>query len=195
MIAPVEPDHRVVLDANLFFHPTVRDILLVRAREARLIEVCWSPAILAEVERNWARVTGAERATERWQRLLSALRPAFPAALVSDTPSPPAAGSPGVPPEDWHVIGTALAARPTGIVTLNRRPFPARTLERLGLRVWSPDTLCLDLYECAGERMVATLISQGARLHRPRSLSDTLAVLASQCPRFVARVRADRRPG
>ena len=190
MTAIGEAIHRIVIDANLFFLPPVRDFFLTGARESRLIEVRWSEEILAEVERNWTRVTGEDRAVERWLRLSAALERAFPDALVP-TAMLPLAGYPGVDPADWHVVGTAMAAQATGIVTINRRHFPARYLAALGLQVWSPDELCLDLYQHAAERVLVTLVRQSAYLQRPRSLADTLAVLAPQCPRFIVLLRAD----
>jgi hypothetical protein len=190
-----EPYHRVVLDANVFFIAPVRDFLLTGAWELRLIEVCWSAAILAEVERNWARVTGTERAAERWQRLASALQRAFPDALVPSVTMPVVSGYPGVSAEDWHVVETALVAQATGIVTFNRRHFPVRSLATLGLQPWSPDGLFLDLYRRDAENVLATLSRQGTYFRRPRSLQGTLIALAPRCPRFVAAIRASSNLG
>jgi len=189
-IPPAAERPRIVVDANLFFVPPVRDVLLTAGWlvGARLIEVVWSKALLAEVARNWARVTGPERAAERWQRFEGRFRSEFATGLVETLAPLPPGGH--IAPEDRHIVALALAAGATGIVTLNLRDFPVRDLARLGLRVWHPDVLCRELYARDPTAMLAVLNFQGAALRPPRSLAATLDVLSSTCPRFVEQVRA-----
>lgn len=181
---------RIVIDANLFFVPPVRDVLLTAGwlAGARLIEVIWSEALLAEVARTWARVTGPFRAAERWERFEGRIRSEFVAGLVETlAPLPPGGG---IAPEDRHIVALALAARATGIVTLNLRAFPARDLAPLGLRAWHPDAFCQELCAADPQAVEAILAYQASVLRPPRTLAATLHALSGCCPRFAARVRA-----
>ena len=184
------PPLPVVVDANVYFVPPVRDFLLNAGwlRGARLLEIRWSDALLAEVERNWARVTGGARAEERWRRFVTRFREAFAAGHGAATVALPAGTR--VAPEDRHVVGLALATRAGGIVTLNLRDFPRGELATLGLQVWHPDALCCELHARNPSAVLTILRHQGTALRSPRSLAETLAVLSASCPRFVAQVWA-----
>jgi hypothetical protein len=190
--APAAERPRVVIDANLFFVPPVRDFLLTAGwlAEARLLDVAWSDALLAEVERNWARVTGPERAEERWHRFEGRFRSEFAAGRVATLAPLPAGGR--ITPEDRHIVALAVAAGATGIITLNLRHFPAGALAPLGLRAWHPDAFCQTLYATAPQAVEAILAYQGSILRPPRPFDVTLRALAGCCPGFAARVR-DRR--
>lgn len=180
---------RVVVDANVYFIPPVRDFLLNAGwlTGSRLLEIIWSEAILAEVERNWARVTGITRSEERWQRFATRFREVFAAGRGEATI--PLRAESGVAPEDRHVVGLALAMRADGVVTLNLRDFPPRELATLGQRVWHPDALCRELHQRNPSAVLAILRHQGTSLRSPRSLAATLDVLSATCPRFVEQVR------
>lgn len=187
--APSAPLLRVVVDTNVYFVPPVRDFLLNAGwlTSARLLTIGWSETILAEIERNWTRVTGPDRATERWHRFASRFREAFAAgygeAAVSLRPDTRIAS------EDRHIVSLALALQADGIVTLNLRDFPQHELATLGLKVWHPDALCQELYARDPTAVLAILHYQGANLRPPRSLDTMLAVLFRTCPKFVEQVR------
>ena len=184
------PPLRVVIDANVYFVPPVRDFFLNAGwlAGAQLLEIGWSDTLLAEVERNWARVTGTDRSAERWQRFATRFREAFaPGQGEAAGPLPPGTR---VAPEDQLVVGLALALRARGIVTLNLRHFPPGALAALGLRVWHPDAFCNELFALDPDAVLAILRHQGATLRRPRSLTATLDALSRTCPRFVSEVRA-----
>ena len=187
---PAAERPRIVIDANLFFVPPVRDVLLTAGwlAGARLIEVVLSEALLAEVARNWSRVTGAARAAERWGHFEGRFRSEFATGLVASFAPLPPGGR--IAPEDRHIVALALAAGAQGIATLNLRDFPIRDLAALGLRVWHPDALCRELHALDPTAMLAILNYQGATLRPPRSLAATLAALSRVCPRFVEQVRA-----
>lgn len=174
---------RIVIDANLFFVPPVRDVLLTAGwlAGARLIEVVWSEALIAEVAHNWTRVTGPERAAERWQRFEGRFRSEFATGLIETLAPLPPGG---------HIVALALAAGAAGIVTLNLRDFPARDLAPLGLGAWHPDAFCQALYAGDPPAVEAILAYQGSVLRPPRLLAATLHALAGCCPRFAAQVRA-----
>lgn len=191
---PTPERPRIVIDANLFFVPPVRDVLLTAGwlDDARLIEVVWSEALLAEVARNWARVTGPARAAERWERFEGRFRSEFSGGLIATLAPLPTGGR--IAPEDRHIVALALAGGAKGIVTLNLRDFPSRDLAALGLLVWHPDSLCRELHALDPAAMLAVLHYQGAILRPPRSLAATLDALSAICPKFVAQVRSGETP-
>lgn len=188
------PPLRVVVDANVYFVPPVRDFLLNAGWLAgeRLIEIGWSDAILAEVERNWTRVTGVARSEERWRRFATRFREAFVTGRGEATV--PLRADTRVAAEDRHVASLALATRADGIVTLNLRDFPRRELATMGLRVWHPDALCRELHALDPSAVLTILRYQGTTLRSPRSLDATLDALSAICPRFVEQVRAGAAP-
>lgn len=186
---PEQPLWRVVVDANLFFTPPVRDLFFYgSARADPVLAVLWSDAILAEVARNWARVTGTVRAEARWRHFEARFRAVFARGRIAETVPLPAASR--VAWEDRHVVGTALAGRADGIVTFNRRDFPAAELAAYGLRVWSPDALGVRLLARFPAGVVATLREQGAALHPECSLTEVIVAISPHCPRFAAAASA-----
>lgn len=189
MATPAEPfPWRVIIDANVFFAPPVRDLLLeCGVRADPFLTILWSDAILDEVARNWARVTGPRDAAARWRRLEDRFRAVFAAGRITAT----ATLGPGsrVALEDRHVAESALAGRADGIVTFNLRDFPAGDLAAVGLRLWHPDALLCALFARDAARLLETLEAQGAALNIPRALPSAVAVLARTCPRFAALAR------
>lgn len=181
-----EADWRLVLDANVLLQTPVRDTLLRLAQE-EIITVFWSDSILAEVERNFPRVSGAVDASRRYGRLLGALRHHFPRALVAETGDEP--GEAWGALHDRHVLACALAAPAKLIVTYNIRHFPARLLAPYAILAWHPDTLLFDVLEQRPDEVREVLLAQGAELHPPRSLARVLDRLAHDLPQFATRAR------
>lgn len=176
----------VTLDANVLLQAPMRDILL-RLAEAGLLGVFWSEAILAEVERNFATVTGGLRAQERWERLSGALARAFPDATMHDARR--LVVTMPIDAHDRHVLACAVAAAASIIVTYNTRHFPAHLLVPYGVRAWHPDTLLSDILAQRPDELRAILSAQGAELHPPRSLEQVVARLARDAPRFADEAR------
>lgn len=184
-----DDDWRIVVDANIFFVLPVREILFYGAsRPDPLVTILWSDTILAEVERNWSRVTGVQDAEARWRRFEERFRLVFAAGRVTTSVVLPASSRIAV--EDRHVVGTALAGGATGIVTFNLRDFPRSELATLGLQCWHPDQLLLALLATQPSRLLATLHMQGQGLRSPRTVQDSLTILRATCPRFAAQARS-----
>jgi len=183
-------DWRFVLDANVLLQAPIRDTIL-RLAEAEIIAVFWSPAILAEVKRSFARVSGADEAQQRYVRLLTALRENFPLAFTDNRldllPNLPIAV------HDRHVLACALDAPASEILTDNTRHFPTGALAPYGIRAWHPGILLDSVLQHFPEALQSSLIAQGAAMHPPRTLSQILARLTQDIPRFVA--EAQRRFG
>src|SRR3954471_1913410 len=112
---------RAVLDANILLQAPIRDTIL-RLAQAGALLVLWTDEIMAEVERNFAAVSGTNDARRRFARLRKALAESFPAATVTDyehwVPSLSIAS------HDRHVLACAIQARAEVIVTYNLRDFP-----------------------------------------------------------------------
>jgi predicted nucleic acid-binding protein len=179
-------DWRFVLDANVLLQAPIRDTIL-RLAEKEIIAVFWSPMILAEVERNFARVSGEEEARHRYMRLHAALRQNFPLALTQD--SPELLPTLPIAIHDRHVLACALTAPAGVVVTYNTRHFPADKVAPYGIEVWHPGMLLLEILRHFPDALFSILIAQGAAMHPPRSLAQVLARLAQDAPRFAAEAR------
>ena len=180
------PAWKVVLDANILLQAPIRDTIL-RLAEAEVLAVYWSDEILAEVERNFASVTGHADATRRAQHLLAALRSAFSEATIYGyedlIPTLPIAL------HDRHVLACAITATADCIITYNVRHFPARHLAPYRVEAWHPDRLLGEVLDQRPGELLDVLFAQGEDLHPPRSLLQVLDGLANDLPRFAARVR------
>jgi len=123
-----------ILDACVLAQRAVCDTLL-RAAEAELYRVQWSPDILTEMERTLHRLNvraGRPDAERKAQRLIAELRVAFPEALVS--------GYADLLPamrndeKDRHVLAAAVVGRAQAIIAWNTRHFPAVARDPYGSR-------------------------------------------------------------
>lgn len=187
-VAPDDAAWRIVVDANVFFVLPVREILFYGAsRPDPLVTILWPDAILAEVARNWSRVTGRQNAEARWQSFETRFRNVFASGRI--TTSAALAATSRIAVEDRHVASTALAGEAAGIVTFNTRDFPRAEMATLGLRCWHPDQLFCDLLTRRPAELLATIRVQEQTLRIPRSTADSLAILNTTCPRFVAQAR------
>ena len=130
---------RVFLDACVLFPTVLREMLI--GLEA-LYQPLWSQKVLDEWRYSVAARLGPE-AGRIAQAEIALLTARFPAAMQpqGDAGARLAAlEAVGLPDEDdRHVIEAALRGGADLIVTENRRDFPRRRLEDLGLRVLSPD--------------------------------------------------------
>ncbi|WP_112321480.1 RSP_2648 family PIN domain-containing protein [Oceanibium sediminis] len=146
---------RLLLDACILYPTVLREILIGTA-ETGAYTPLFSPRILEEWARAAARTAPESEPTARAE--IALLKARWPDSLV--TPDPAAEDSLSLPdPDDLHVLAAALEGRADGIVTLNLKDFPARTLSRHGLSVHSPDSLLAQVPE-AVTRKVAERIRQ-----------------------------------
>lgn len=163
---------------------------LLRAAEADLYRPAWSPQVLDEVRRAFARVHSDLPPSRIDARLRSADRQ-FPDASTSGY-GPLEAGLVLPDPDDRHVVAAALAARADAIVTANVRDFPAEVLQPLGLHCISPDDFLLDLHDLAPTTMVRIVQEQAAATSRPPlDVADVLISLGrAGAPGFASEIRA-----
>lgn len=173
-----------MLDANVLISDALRDTLL-HAAEAGFYGVRWSASTLIEVERallNRILADHPERG-DRVQRLLAAMRIAFPAATVSEDQA--LLDRLTNDPKDRHVLAAAIQSRATVIVTKNLRDFPDTALGAYGIVANSPDQFLQRLLEQDRPKLLDLLSAQGAALQQPRTLAAILDTLLQHAPRFV----------
>lgn len=156
--------YRAVLDANVLFPASLRDLLL-RCAEAEYYEPVWTERILAEVSDN---IVAKKRMSEEGaDRLLAVLRTAFPEAMVEP------AGVDQLEPQmtnhekDRHVLATAVVADAEGIITIDIKHFPGIALEPLGKQAIHPDEFLCLAFDRPGPELLQILERQAADLSNP----------------------------
>jgi predicted nucleic acid-binding protein len=176
----------VVLDANVLYPNSLRDLLL-RLAEQGFYLPRWSAQILDEVRH---RLIEDKRSDEvRVDRLLVQMRRHFLNAEVNPPQELIERMTNAV--EDRHVLASAVEAGAELIVTKNLRDFPASALVPLGVQDLSPDDFLGEQLDIAPEAILETLREQAADLvNPPKTLDDVLSALDTQAPFFVARIRA-----
>jgi predicted nucleic acid-binding protein len=164
--------YRSVLDANVLFPASLRDLLL-RCAEAEYFEPVWTERILAEASDNV--VAEKRMSKEAADRLLGVLRRAFPEAMVEP------AGVDQLEPQmtnhekDRHVLATAVIANAEGIITSNIKHFPDTALEPLGKQAIHPDEFLCVAFDRLGPELLRILEQQASDLNNPpHTVSDVL---------------------
>lgn len=163
---------RAVLDANVFYSMWVTDPLLSFA-DADLYEPVWSDRIMDEVRRHlptiWSRAT-----REGVDRYLSTLSRVFPNASVAGwKPLENAVELPD--PDDRHVVAAAVKAHADVIVTSNLKDFPAKRLERFGLRAMSPDDFLTLLFDDDPDEAMKSMQSLvDSKRHPPCTMEEEI---------------------
>jgi hypothetical protein len=176
-----------VVDACVLFTAALRDTLL-RAASTRLYQPRWSELILDEVRRNL--VEQERMRADQAERLLGALRRAFPYAVVSGFE----ALIERMPNQekDRHVVAAAVEAGAQAIVTYNVRDFPKPLLAALGIDVQTPDEFLAELFLRAPDTMVEVVRKQAADLRAPPMTPEqVLVTIGLHAPRFAALVREE----
>lgn len=175
--------YKVLLDTNVIFPPVLRDTLL-RCAQAGMFEVCWSPEILNELERN---LLARSRMDERQvRRLFIAMANAFPDALVGGFER-------HIPflrndPKDRHVVAAAVEAGATAVVTFNVRDFAVMPD---GIIALAPTDFLLQLLGEYSAELLQVLREQANHARQPPStLQDLLERLAKLVKPFTDEVRA-----
>lgn len=160
--------YRVFVDANVWYPPSVRALMLGAAL-AGVCEVVTSQQVLEEVHRHLTEQLDEEMATLRVQEIADTVRAARHDGVV-DLDEAPAFDSMGLPdPDDEHVVAAALAAEADGLLTFNLKDFPADLLARAGLELCPPDEFA----------------AEGLRVKHPRWV-EAVAHALTFPPRYVA---------
>lgn len=133
----------VVLDANVLYPYTKRDILL-RFSEAGLYRARWSNMILDEWKRNV--LADKPGVAESLESQAAAMEVVFPeacndagASLIDSLQLPD--------PNDRHVLATAIVVNAEQIVTDNLKDFPEAALEPYGITAVSADDFLVSTFE------------------------------------------------
>lgn len=181
-----------LLDANVLYPETLRDVLLTLA-EVGVFQLRWSSDILDEFQRNvGSRAKAADPATAQsgaaYVRRL--MEDAFPEAAIDPTAYRPLIGSMTNDPSDRHVLAAAVAGRADVIVTSNLRDFPDSACEPFDVDVQSPDVFLTHQFGLAPEVVRRALTDLAAERRPPRnSLEGLLNVLERVTPDFCTAVR------
>ncbi len=134
---------KVLLDACVLYPTVMRRILLGVAKQGHY-EPLWSDRILEEWARAVARDGEVAEASVRSE--IAVLKATWHCASIQ-----PRAGDLArlvLPdPDDVHVLAAAIAGSADGILTVNAKDFPRRTLAEEGLARLDPDPFLLRLWE------------------------------------------------
>ncbi len=184
------PSHlrTVVLDANVLFPASLRDLLL-RCAEQRLYRLQISEQIWEEVVRNLgaiARLTG-----EQVRRLHAEVQEFLRSYDFLVTGYEPLIPTLTNHPKDRHVLAVAVHVDAQLILTFNLKDFPISALAPFGVVAEHPDTLLTRLYDGQPDILQQIVHDQAAALKNPPlTASDVLDTLAQHIPVFATRLRA-----
>ena len=193
-LQPFVTRHSLLLDANILYQASVRDIFvqlakngIVRARWTQDIHREWIAALLRNAPHR------DRKALERTRNLMDR---AFPDCLVTGYEHLiPTLTLPD--PNDRHVLAAAIVGRCDTIVTSNLRDFPETALEPSGIDARQPDDVLCDLLDTTPETLCKTFREIRTRLEKPaftkRDYLDNLAqrgliATAAGLEQFVARI-------
>ncbi|GER89000.1 PIN domain-containing protein [Dictyobacter vulcani] len=175
----------VVLDANVIFPASLRDILLRLAADD-LYRLYITDEILEETCRNLI-IKG--RMTESGTlHLKREIKRSFPEAFVNGYQLLIPSMSNHV--KDRHVLATAVKVQAQVIVTQNLKDFPSNSLSPFDIEAQSPDDFLVHLHYLNSEVVARNLIEQAGDLRKPsKTVPELLDILAQHTPRFVALAR------
>lgn len=161
--------YAVLLDANVLYPATLRDILLqvaasgaVRARWSERIHQEWIGALLRDRE---------DLSGIQLERTRDKMNEAVPDAVVADFEAlEPSLTS--INEKDRHVLAAAIIGRCDAIVTCNLTDFPESALEPFNIRALSPDEfICLQISQTP--RIVCAAVDEiRNRLKPPENMEE-----------------------
>lgn len=181
MILTPDNEYTVVLDACVLVPMPLCDTLLRLAEEPAMYRPIWSEEILQEV--GAALGNSLKRTPAQITRRLTAMREAFPEAMVSIPAALPDAFECIPDPKDRHVLAAAVRGHANAIVTYNERHFPQECLEQHGVLRQSPDDFLVHQYHVNPDVVRQKLDDQASALRRERPA--LLAVLRPLAPHFA----------
>ncbi len=193
MTVPHPAPKPAVIDANVLFSATIRD-LLIRCHMAGILRIHWTTRILDEtfIAIEEERPGLDPERLRRTRRLMNgAARGADITDLVDEELEFDEAD---VPDEnDLHVVRAAVAVG-ADIVTWNLSDFPPRLLEPLGLVALSPDDYLVTSITGQEGATLRVIDRQAAELQNPPT---TVALLMERLhqqglQKFVQIIRAER---
>lgn len=172
------------LDTCVLYPAALTDLLL-RIAEHEVYRPHWSPDVVAELQRNLAKVVAEEAARRR----IDAMCRAFPEASVTGYES--LVDGMTCDPKDRHVLAAATHSGCQVIVTANIKDFPAESLTPYDMTVVTPDDFLLDQLDLYPGAVRSALIGQCQDTRRPQLTRSTLfsSLERAGVPRFVAEAR------
>ena len=178
-----------LLDANVLHGAHIRNLLLSLAG-AGFFRPRWSARILEETENAISRFTGdADDGPIQRKRI----EKAFPEAMV--VPDDRIQENLGLPdPDDNHVLGAAISASASVIVTENLRHFPARILSAHDIEALNADEYIANTLELDPSQTIPALKVMRIRLINPSFTVDEFIEKARQHGlRQVARIMKEHK--
>jgi predicted nucleic acid-binding protein len=178
----------VLLDANVLYPAVLRDVLLTIA-EANMFRLLVSPDILDEVERNLVKT--ADVKPEAAGYLRKTIESVFEEGVVEQNSYAQLIPVMTNDPKDRHVLAAAVVGRADLIVTQNLKDFPNDSTSPYGIEVQDSDTFLVHQMTLDPRRVVKVLQNLTSRRGLPplTTMSDLLAALDKQTPKFCAKVR------
>lgn len=167
-----------VFDACILYPFHLRNII-VQAAVDRLVEGRWTETIHDEWIRNLA-ASAPAIPVERLQNTRRLMNEVLPTAMVKGYEEHiPIVNLPD--PNDRHVVAAGITGGASIILTWNLRHFPAKELNRFGLRKETPDALLSGLYDQVPDLMIGSLANARRSLSKSGiSPPDFIDVLSNQ---------------
>ncbi|MFK7858226.1 MAG: PIN domain-containing protein [Granulosicoccus sp.] len=165
-----------LVDACSLVNALGRNTILSLA-EAELFRVRWSEEILCETERALTGMFAARNVSapeSLAERQLTAIRKAFPDALVDDYEEFKPDGQTLPDSDDGHVIAAACRCRASILVTENLKHFPDSVLSPFGIETKTADDFIADTIDLDPVLAVRALATMRLRFKNPGLSSDTL---------------------
>jgi hypothetical protein len=170
------PDRpRVLLDANVLWSSQLRNLILQMAID-EVLSARWS----REIESEWLRNTDDELRCRLESRTLPVLRKNFPDAWVEGFDVPESVGKTDA--KDVHVAAAAATMAPCDLLTLNVRDFDQEHLDKMGVRVMTPDALLSNLVDAGRDLIIDVTKRAHANLTKSAPTWDAyLEILRAKC--------------
>jgi predicted nucleic acid-binding protein len=181
--------YTALLDANVLYPATLRDLLLSLARDG-LYHARWSERIQDEWVRS-LRQRRPELEEAALRRTCALMARAVPDSVVHGWQAiePGLTGLPDA--DDRHVLAAAVCGHADAIVTFNLGDFPAAALAPFGLEALHPDDFLLNQLDLNPIAALKAVKAMRARWRQPQiSALDLAAALErQQMPLVAARLR------
>ncbi len=167
-----------VFDACILYPFHLRNIV-VQAAVDHLVEARWTDAIHEEWIRNLSADVPAIPIA-RLRNMCQLMNAALPTATVRGYEHHIATVN--LPDsDDRHVVAAGIAAEASLILTWNLRHFPAKALQKSGLRRDTPDAFLSGLYDEAPDLIIGSLANARRNLTKSQvSAADFIEILKNQ---------------
>jgi hypothetical protein len=181
--------YTAILDANVLYPATLRDLLLTLARDG-LYHARWSERIQDE----WVRSLLARRPDLEeiaLRRTCALMAQAVPDSVVQgwQRTEPGLVGLPDA--NDRHVLAAAICGHADAIVTFNLGDFPAEALAPFGVEAQHPDDFLLNQLDLNPIAALKSIKAMRARWRNPQltALDLAAAIEKLQLPMVASRLR------